>query len=471
MKISIIIRTKNEERWISSCLKSVFSQSYKDFEVILVDNESTDSTLAKVEQFPVEKIEHCREYLPGKSLNIGIARAEGEYIVCLSGHCIPTSELWLENLLKGFDNEKVAGVYGRQEPLSFTPPADKRDLMIVFGPERRVQEKDSFFHNANSMIKKSVLDVYPFDDQVTNIEDRVWAQQILNEGYQIVYEPSASVYHYHGIHQDGNIQRCTNVVRIMEGLEQTPYEVNHKAMIEDMNITAIIPIKGESGSLGGAPLLQYAINSAKASKYIGTVVVSTDNEQTLEAARKMGADHSFLRDPSLSRDYVGLEKVYKSTLGHLEDSNIISDALVLLEVTYPFRDNTLIDSMIDKLFHEGLDTILPARFESNAVWKEEDGEVKRVDEGFVPRQYKSPIYLSYKGLCCVTRPALIRNEEIFGENIGMYKITNPYSCLEIRNEGELELPGSMLKNIRSKWKKKGLSLKMDTNALPLEHQP
>ncbi|MDD9303629.1 MAG: glycosyltransferase [Desulfobacter sp.] len=326
MKISIIIRTKNEERWISSCLKGVFSQSYKDFEVILVDNESTDSTLAKVEQFPVEKIEHCTEYLPGKSLNIGIARAQGEYIVCLSGHCIPTNAQWLENLLKGFEDDKVAGVYGRQEPLSFTPPEDKRDLMIVFGPERRVQEKDSFFHNANSMIKKSVLDAYPFDDKVTNIEDRVWAQLVLNQGYKIVYEPSASVYHYHGIHQDGNVQRATNVVRIMENLEQTPYEKNQKAMIQDMNITAIIPIKGISGTLGGAPLLQYAINSAKAARYIDQVVVSTDNETTLKTAQKMGADHAFLRDPSLSMDYVGLEKVYKSTLNHLEESNIISDA-------------------------------------------------------------------------------------------------------------------------------------------------
>lgn len=145
MKASLIIRTKNEERWISACLKSVFAQNEKDFEVIIVDNESTDSTLFKVEQFPVEKIVHCREYIPGKSLNLGIAKAEGEFIVCLSGHCIPTNESWLKNLLKNFKDPKVAGVYGRQEPLSFTSPADKRDLMLVFGPERRIQKKRQLF--------------------------------------------------------------------------------------------------------------------------------------------------------------------------------------------------------------------------------------------------------------------------------------------------------------------------------------
>ncbi len=461
MKASLIIRTKNEERWISSCLKSVFAQKHKDFEVIIVDNESTDSTLAKVAQFPVEKIVYCQNYIPGKSLNMGIEKADGDFIVCLSGHCIPTDENWLGNLLKNFEDPKVAGVYGRQEPLSFTSPADKRDLMLVFGPERKIQKKDSFFHNANSMIRKSVLDEFPFDDKVTNIEDRVWAQEVLNQGYHIVYEPAASVYHHHGIHQDGNVQRCTNVVKIMENLRGNTYEMNHAAMLKDMNISAIIPIKGRSHSIGGVPLLQYAINSARAAQYIDTVVVSADNEQTVEEAELMGADVVIQRDMSLSRDYVGLEKVYRYTLQRLEESGILPDLVALLEITYPFRDYGLLDNMIDKMVYQGLDTIVPARVESNAIWVEEDGEMKRIDEGFVPRQYKRPVYLSYKGLCCVTRPEFIRSEDLFGENMGAYKIDNPYSCLEIRNEEDLDHPDTLLKKIREGWHKRPAALKIN----------
>ena len=43
-KISIIVRTKNEERWIGHCLKAIYEQDYPSFEVILVDNNSTDNT-------------------------------------------------------------------------------------------------------------------------------------------------------------------------------------------------------------------------------------------------------------------------------------------------------------------------------------------------------------------------------------------------------------------------------------------
>ena len=43
--VSIVIRTKNEEQWIGHCLDSIFSQSYRVSEVVIVDNGSTDNTL------------------------------------------------------------------------------------------------------------------------------------------------------------------------------------------------------------------------------------------------------------------------------------------------------------------------------------------------------------------------------------------------------------------------------------------
>ena len=96
--VSIIIRTKNEERWISSCLQSVFNQTHKNIEVIIVDDLSTDMTVKKAKEFSV-KIITIKEFLPGKSINDGIKASKGKYIVCLSGHCVPTNENWLLNFL------------------------------------------------------------------------------------------------------------------------------------------------------------------------------------------------------------------------------------------------------------------------------------------------------------------------------------------------------------------------------------
>ena len=181
--VSIIIRTKNEERWISACLKSIITQSYDNYEIIIVDNESKDQTLKKAKQFTIKKVCTIKNFLPGKALNLGIKNSKGKYIVCVSAHCIPTNNYWLENLVNAIkENDKYAGVYGRQEPMTFSSASDKRDLHIVFGLDRKIQKIDSFFHNANSIIRRDLWKKFNFDNKITNIEDRLWAQKLLNKG-------------------------------------------------------------------------------------------------------------------------------------------------------------------------------------------------------------------------------------------------------------------------------------------------
>ena len=76
-KISIIIRTKNEEDWISHCLESVFKQDFQDFEVILVDNNSSDHTVADAKRYPLSKIINVDNFRPGDALNQGIKASVG----------------------------------------------------------------------------------------------------------------------------------------------------------------------------------------------------------------------------------------------------------------------------------------------------------------------------------------------------------------------------------------------------------
>ncbi len=294
-KCSIIIRTKNEEKWISSCLSAVYSQTYKNFEVIIVDNNSTDKTIDHVKKFPVDKILYIDNYLPGKALNIGINKSCGDYVVCLSGHCIPVNNNWLEFLVKSIDkDDSYACAYGRQEPMSFSSSSDKRDLLLTFGLDKRIQIKDSFFHNANSIIKKNLLDEIPFNDEVTNIEDRLWAQEIIQQGYNIVYEPSASVYHYHGIHHDGNKSRCKSIVNIVENMLN--YDSSKgKFDIGNIRINALIPSKGEPVLMGDSYQIEKTVDSAIKSKYIDNVFVITDNSTTKKIVENLGSKCPFDR--------------------------------------------------------------------------------------------------------------------------------------------------------------------------------
>jgi len=435
-KCSIIIRTKNEERWIASCLGAVYSQTYKNIEVILVDNESTDKTIDKARKFPGIKYVSIKEYLPGESLNIGIRASSGEYIVCLSGHCIPVNEYWLENLVTILESDShFAGVYGRQESMSFSAPADKRDMLLVFGLDKKIQSKDSFFHNANSIIHRSLWDEVPFDEKITNIEDRIWGQEMLNLGYKLAYEPTASVYHFHGIHQNGNEERCKNVVRIIQGMQKNK-KVGDRINPKNLEILALIPVKGLDWEINGRPQMAFTIDAALNSKYISRVIVDTNNNDTAKVAVSLGATCPFIRSEDLTRDYVGLDAVLKNALSHIEKAGIFPDLIVHLEETFPFRREGLIDDMIEHTLNEGFDTVVAAKQESGSFWQEsgENEVLTRLDSGDGPRLFKDKSYVGFKGLCCVTYPEFLRQETLFGDKVGLFEVDYQLSFLEVRDE-------------------------------------
>lgn len=217
--ISVVIRTKNEEQWIGRCLAGVKAQSVRDVEIIVVDNQSTDSTLGIAEWHGCKIINIGDDkFTFGRALNWGIDAAAGEYIAIISGHCVPTDDRWLSAFHSCFEDRSIAGAYGRQEPLPDTSPNDKRDLWTTFGIEPKIQKVDYFFHNANSMIVKDIWEKLPFDEEIQGVEDRDWAKKVLGLGYKIAYQPLANVYHFHGIHHDGNPERSQRVARVIESI-------------------------------------------------------------------------------------------------------------------------------------------------------------------------------------------------------------------------------------------------------------
>jgi len=443
--VSIIVRIKNEEKWITSCLNAIFDQDYKNFEVIIVDNNSSDHSRERAKRFKV-KIINIKKFTPGKAINDGIRNSSGEIIVCLSGHCVPTSKNWLSNLIKDSSNSKIAGVYGRQEPFSFSSDLDKRDLINLFGLDKKIQIKDTFFHNANSSFTRKMWKKFPFDENVSNIEDRVWAEQVISAGLQIIYEPSASVYHHHGINHDLNSDRARNIVKILESLNTTKTNQSN-IKPQNLKIAAIIPIRGKSKKINGKSLLEITINSAKKYKYVNDIIVSTDEDETISLAKKLGVSSPFKRPPRLSDDYVSDLEILKFSLEKIESENKNFDLIVCLKETYPFRSINLIDDMIQKLLNDGLDTIFAGKIEKRSVWKVETGATSMIMEGFMPRNLKTEkTVISLFGLCCVTYPSVIRSGDLFnGKKVGIYEIEDQISSIEVRDKTSFELTKQLLK--------------------------
>ncbi|RRJ94450.1 glycosyltransferase [Opitutaceae bacterium TAV4] len=198
---SIVIRTLNEGRYLDEVLKAIVSQNYPApcREVVVVDSGSTDETLAIVERHGC-KIVHIRreDFSFGRSLNVGCDAARGEFLVFISGHCVPTDSLWLWQLLLPFRDERVAVTYGRQQGGPETKFSEHCLFEKYFPSVGDGGHQAPFFcNNANSAFRRTAWAAFRFDETLTGLEDMHLARRLWEGGGRIAYVPRAAVYHYH----------------------------------------------------------------------------------------------------------------------------------------------------------------------------------------------------------------------------------------------------------------------------------
>jgi len=423
MIISVIIRTKNEEKWIEKCLQAIYNQKVNaDIEVVLVDNNSSDHTIAIAKRYSVNKIINIENFIPGKALNDGIKVSSGDYIVCISAHCIPENNDWLKKMLSNFNNNSnIAGVYGRQIPMSFTNPIDKRDLLIVFGKDKRIQKKDYFFHNANSMIPRLIWEKFPFDENVTNIEDRVWGKQVIEEGYNIIYEPEATVFHHHGLHQGNQEKRAKGVVSI---LEKVDYQIMNSLPLlmrpEKINVAAIIPIIGDlpKGSYQYS-LFKKAVDSLKSSRFINSIYCICENKNLAKSV-----DVIYLNRQTINNeDSISLNKLLMHALGIIESQGDYPDSIFYVNHDYLNRSKGIIDEIITYAQYNGCDSTFPGLIDYGHYWYNiSEKEYKQTDTSLKPRGEREPLYKAMYGLGTLTSSWLIRSGRMVGGEIGIVKI-------------------------------------------------
>ncbi len=117
-KISVVIPTYNEERYIGRCLKSLVNQTLhrEEFEIVVVDGGSEDRTVELAEGY-ADAVIHQKSEGVGGARNDGVDRARGEIIATTDADIILPEE-WLARICADFDsNRRVVAVYGPIIPI------------------------------------------------------------------------------------------------------------------------------------------------------------------------------------------------------------------------------------------------------------------------------------------------------------------------------------------------------------------
>ena len=114
MKISVIIPTYNEEDVIRECLESLSKQTYRDLEIIVVDDGSTDGTISNIRGVKLLKQEHEG---PGAARNLGVKESLGEIIVFVDADMV-FKEDFIEKLIKPITGGVTKGTFSKDEYVS-----------------------------------------------------------------------------------------------------------------------------------------------------------------------------------------------------------------------------------------------------------------------------------------------------------------------------------------------------------------
>ena len=127
-------------------------------------------------------------------------------------------------------------------------------------------------------------------------------------------------------------------------------------MYKEKKILGFIPARGGSKGiphknivdLYGRPLISYSICAGLNSKYIDSIVVSTDDAEIADIARSYGAEVPFMRPATLSSDTSKTVDAVLHAVQSLRESGRLYDTIILLQPTQPLRTNDDIDSAVEK---------------------------------------------------------------------------------------------------------------------------
>lgn len=200
MLASIVIRTLNESRHLDDLLAAISQQQTPtlDVEVVLVDSGSTDGTLeiAKKHGCHIHHIQR-KAFSFGRSLNLGCAKSRGDILVFISGHCVPAGTNWLEELCRPIADGRVAYTYGRQIGDDDNNFSERRIFAKYFPAESAIPQAGFYCNNANSALRRSAWEQFPFNEELTGLEDMELARRLVEAGERIGYVAEACVFHHH----------------------------------------------------------------------------------------------------------------------------------------------------------------------------------------------------------------------------------------------------------------------------------
>jgi GT2 family glycosyltransferase len=190
VEVSVAMAVCGAEEYIHPCIESLLTQTFKKFEIVIVEDPPFDKTKEIVDKFKDERIVYVRnrEYAGlSKSRNRCVKLARARYVFFTDADCIASNN-WIERGLKSLRDHNTIGVEGKTYYVS-------EDYQPTYSDGIVENRYGGQFMTCNIAYKKSIIDaIGGFDERYTYMEDRDLALRASKFG-KIRFDAAMVVYH------------------------------------------------------------------------------------------------------------------------------------------------------------------------------------------------------------------------------------------------------------------------------------
>ncbi len=201
MNASVIVPVFNAESTVSECISSLLKQEFSaKFEIIVVDDGSTDKTPERIKKIKGIKIIRQKNSGPATARNNGARNARHEIVVFIDADCIAEKN-WLEEMVSPFKNKRVVGVQGayKTKQKEFIARFVQTEIEYRYKKMKSSKKIDWIGSYSAAYRKEIFLKEQGFSREFLKAsgEDPDLSYKLSEKGYLLKFNPKAIVYHKH----------------------------------------------------------------------------------------------------------------------------------------------------------------------------------------------------------------------------------------------------------------------------------
>jgi len=445
-KVTIYITACNYAEYLDQAIESVLSQTSQDYELIIIDDGSTDDTGKVASKYKSDTVRiitnTTRQGLP-KSANIALGLAKGKYFVRLDGddYLEPHAIEILSNYLDR--NEDVSLVYPDYYELY---PDGRVSIVQRKNAKKESQLMDLPAHGACTMIRtQSLRDVNGYSENI-DCQDGydIWLKFLNRFKVDNINLPLF----YYRRHGNSLSDNSKNILKTRRFIKEE-YIKNNNIIIPDT--IAIVPIRGDSFKYlfetdisicvdgekeGLLPIIGHIIIEIKKSKYLKDVIITSEDGRVLSWASRNNIK-AIERPIAYSKRNVPIDLTVNHVKQYLEAKSSPPYSLMLLHSNSPLRKSFHIDEAIATQAIYKCDSVISIVQETSNLYQHKKSGLESIYYDKKMRLERNEIYKE-NGSILLTKRSCIEKDELLGNSVSHIVMEKEYS-LQFDTEFEFDL--------------------------------